>query len=67
MAAINSSAVKMKKFLEACSTIPVRNFLLFVTVKLPSDYPDLPDPEDFGEAGKTAPLFDIKWQTEKAL
>ena len=56
-----------KKGLEQCSNIPVRNFRLFVAVKLPGDCPELPGPDDLTDAGKTAPLLDIKRQINETL
>ncbi len=56
-----------KKGLKACSNIPVRNFRLFIAVKLPGDCPEMPRPEELGEAGKTAPLLDIKRQIKETL
>ncbi|MGB3209298.1 MAG: TraC family protein [Desulforhopalus sp.] len=58
---------KGKKGLKTCSNIPVRNFRLFVTVKLPSDSPALPNPKDFTDTSKTAPLLDIKRQLNETL
>jgi len=58
---------KGKKGLKACSNIPVRNFRLFIAVKLPGDCPELPGLEEFGEEGKTAPLLDIKRQINETL
>ena len=48
--------------LAQCSNIPIRNFRLFVAVKMPGDSPELPRPEQFADNGKTAPLLDIKRQ-----
>ena len=56
-----------KKGLAACSHIPVRRFRLFVAVKLPGNCPDLPDPGDFSDDSKTAPLLDIKRQINETL
>jgi len=58
---------KGKKGLKACSNIPVRNFRLLVTVKLPGDSPALPDLKDLADASKTAPLLDIKRQLSETL
>lgn len=56
-----------KKGLEACSNIPVRNFRLFVAVKIPGDSPGTPRPEDFGNRKKTNMLLDIKRQITESL
>jgi conjugal transfer ATP-binding protein TraC len=56
-----------KKGLKACSNIPVRNFRLFIAVKLPGDCPEMPGPEELAETGKTAPLLDIKRQIKETL
>lgn len=56
-----------KKGLKACSNIPVRNFRLFIAVKLPGNCPEMPDPEDFEDAAKAGPLLDIKRQINEAL
>ena len=53
--------------LAACSNIPVRNFRLFVAVKLPGDTPDVPDPKDFIDRNKAKPLQDIKRQVTETL
>lgn len=65
--AVVNFLTKGKKGLKACSNIPVRNFRLFVAVKLPGDCPELPGPEELGEEGKTAPLMDIKRQIKETL
>jgi len=56
-----------KKGLKACSNIPVRNFRLLVSVKLPGDSPALPDLKDLADASKTTPLLDIKRQLSETL
>ncbi len=56
-----------KKGLAACSNIPVRNFRLFVAVKIPGDAPEMPTPEEFCDAAKTIPLLDIKRQISETL
>jgi conjugal transfer ATP-binding protein TraC len=56
-----------KKGLEACSNIPVRNFRLFVAVKIPGDSPGIPRPEEFGNRKKTTMLLDIKRQLTESL
>ena len=56
-----------KKGLEACSFIPVRNFRLFVAVKVPGDAPGMPKPEELGDKKKIAPLQDIKRQINETL
>jgi conjugal transfer ATP-binding protein TraC len=56
-----------KKGLEACSNIPVRNFRLFVAVKVPGDAPDMPRPEELDDNKKVAPLLDIKRQINETL
>ncbi len=56
-----------KKGLAQCSNIPVRNFRLFVVVKLPGDCSELPSPEDLEDASKTTPLLDIKRQINETL
>ena len=53
--------------LAACSNIPVRNFRLFVAVKLPGDMPEVPDPKDFTDRNKAKPLQDIKRQVTETL
>ena len=67
----NEAVVKFlrdgKKGLAACANIPVRNFRLFIAVKLPGDCPELPKPDEFSEEGKTAPLLDIKRQINETL
>ncbi len=59
--------IKGKKGLKACSNIPVRNFRLFVAVKLPGDCSELSGPGDCIQEGKTAPLLDIKRQIKETL
>ena len=56
-----------KHGLAQCSNIPIRNFRLFVAVKMPGDSPELPRPEQFADNGKTAPLLDIKRQINETL
>ncbi len=56
-----------KKGLAQCSNIPIRNFRLFVAVKLPDDCQDLPSPGEFGDEVKVAPLLDIKRQINETL
>ena len=51
-----------RRGLAACSNIPVRNFRLFVAVKLPGDMPEAPNPEDFIDRERAKPLPDIKRQ-----
>ncbi|MCP4312417.1 MAG: conjugal transfer protein TraC, partial [Bacteroidetes bacterium] len=58
---------KGKKGLKACSNVPVRNFRLFVAVKLPGDCSELSGPGDRTQEGKTAPLLDIKRQIKETL
>ncbi|MBU0665270.1 MAG: TraC family protein [Proteobacteria bacterium] len=58
---------KGKKGLEACSNIPVRNFRLFIAVKIPGDSPGLPKPDELGNKEKVAPLLDIKRQINETL
>jgi conjugal transfer ATP-binding protein TraC len=53
--------------LEACGNIPVRNFRLFVAVKLPGDSQEIPSPADLAEHSKTKPLQDIKRQISETL
>ena len=53
--------------LAACSNIPVRNFRLFVAVKLPGDTPEVPNPEDLINREKTKPLQDIRRQISETL
>ncbi len=48
--------------LAACSHIPVRNFRLFVAVKLPGDSPEVPRPEQFADCNRTKLLQDIRRQ-----
>jgi conjugal transfer ATP-binding protein TraC len=59
--------IKGKKGLEACSNIPVRNFRLFVAVKISGDAPGMPKPEEPGNKDKVAPLLDIKRQINETL
>lgn len=56
-----------KKGLKACGNIPVRRFRLLVAVKLPGNSPDLPDPGEFTDPNRTAPLLDIKRQINETL
>ena len=56
-----------KTGVKACSNIPLRNFRLFVAVKLPADCPELPQIEEFEEENKLAPLIDIKRQIRETL
>ena len=53
--------------LAACSHIPVRNFRLFVAVKLPGDSPEVPRPEQFADRNRTKPLQDIRRQLAETL
>jgi len=59
--------IEGKKGLEACSFIPVRNFRLFVAVKVPGDAAGMPKPEEFDDKKKIAPLLDIKRQINETL
>jgi len=56
-----------KKGLSACSGIPVRNFRLYISVKIPGDSPGLPKPEELGIKEKILPLLDIKRQINETL
>ena len=56
-----------RRGLAACSNIPVRNFRLFVAVKLPGDMPEAPNPEDFIDRERAKPLQDIKRQISETL
>ncbi len=56
-----------RRGLATCSNIPVRNFRLFVAVKLPGDMPDAPNPEDFIDRERAKPLQDIKRQLTETL
>lgn len=56
-----------KKGLGACSFIPVRNFRLFVAVKVPWDASGMPEPDELGDKKKIAPLIDIKRQINETL
>ncbi|MBU3984777.1 MAG: TraC family protein [Proteobacteria bacterium] len=56
-----------KKGLEACSFIPVRNFRLFVAVKVPGDATGMPKPEELDDKKKVAPILDIKRQINETL
>jgi conjugal transfer ATP-binding protein TraC len=56
-----------RRGLAACSNIPVRNFRLFVAVKLPGDTPEAPNPEDFIDRERANPLQDIKRQITETL
>ncbi|MDD2467806.1 MAG: TraC family protein, partial [Desulfobulbus sp.] len=56
-----------RRGLAACSNIPVRNFRLFVAVKLPGDTPEAPNPEDFIDRERAKPLQDIKRQITETL
>jgi conjugal transfer ATP-binding protein TraC len=56
-----------RRGLAACSNIPVRNFRLFVAVKLPGDMPEAPNPEDFIDRERAKPLQDIKRQITETL
>ena len=56
-----------RRGLNACSNIPVRNFRLFVAVKLPGDTPEAPNPEDFIDRERAKPLQDIKRQITETL
>lgn len=56
-----------RRGLAACSNIPMRNFRLFVAVKLPGDMPEAPNPEDFIDRERAKPLQDIKRQITETL
>lgn len=56
-----------KKGLSQCSNIPVRNFRLFVAVKIPGDCPELPGPKELEQEEKATPLLDIKRQITETL
>jgi conjugal transfer ATP-binding protein TraC len=56
-----------RRGLAACSNIPVRNFRLFVAVKLPGDTLEAPNPEDFIDRERAKPLQDIKRQISETL
>lgn len=56
-----------RRGLAACSNIPVRNFRLFVAIKLPGDTPEVPNPEEFIDREKSKPLQDIKRQITESL
>lgn len=62
--AVVSFLIKGKKGLMACSNIPVRNFRLFVAVKMPGNNKESGVSDDFTSIEKTAPLLDIKRQIE---
>ena len=55
------------KGLKQCSNIPVRNFRLFVAVKMPGNCPELPKPEELGDQEKITPLLDVKRQIKETL
>jgi len=59
--------LKGKKGLSACSNIPVRNFRLFVAVKIPGDAPGMPEASQFNDKKKIAPLIEIKRQINETL
>ena len=65
--AVVSFLVEGKKGLKACSNIPVRNFRLFVAVKMPGDTQEFKVSTDFAKKEKTAPLLDIKRQIHETL
>lgn len=59
-----------KKGLEACGNIPVRNFRIFVTVKIPKNSPGMPKEDElFGGADKKKLIsfLDIKRQVNETL
>ncbi len=53
--------------LAACADIPIRNFRLFVAVKIPGDAPNIPKPEEFGTKGKLTLLENIERQIAETL
>jgi conjugal transfer ATP-binding protein TraC len=53
--------------LSACADIPVRNFRVFVAVKLPKDAPNIPKPEEFEKKGKLAYVENIQRQIAETL
>ncbi|TKB08866.1 conjugal transfer protein TraC [Desulforhopalus sp. IMCC35007] len=65
--AVVSFLVEGKKGLQACPNIPVRNFRLFVAVKIPGDTQELKVSKDFARKERTAPLLDIKRQIHETL
>ena len=56
-----------KNGLDACAGIPIRNFRLFVAVKIPGDANNMPKLEDFEEKGKQAYLENIQRQIAETL
>ena len=71
---IKNNAEKITNFLKegrdglaACADIPIRNFRLFVAVKIPGDALNMPKPEDFAVKGKMAYLENIQGQIAETL
>lgn len=65
--AVVAFLIEGKKGLRASSNIPVRNFRLFVAVKMPGNNKESHFSEDFARIEKTAPLLDIKRQIHETL
>lgn len=65
--AVVSFLAEGKKGLGACSNIPVRNFRLFVAVKIPGNSQESFSQEVLTQKEKAAPLLDIKRQIHETL
>ncbi len=59
--------IQGKKGLQACSNIPVRNFRLFVAVKIPADSQNRKNQESADAGHKSNLLLDIKRQINETL
>ncbi len=53
--------------LSNCAGIPIRNFRLFVAVKIPGNAPNIPKPEEFGIKGKMTYLENMERQVMETL
>ncbi len=56
-----------KNGLRQCAMIPVRNFRLFVAVKVPGDAPDMPKPEELNNPEKNVSLLNIRRHIQETL